>query len=327
MPEHDLLFKKLLRTFLRDFLRILSPQVAERLDFSRTIYLDKELFTDWPQARRRELDLLARVPLLDSPDRFVLIHVEIEARATPGIGMRLRAYRNQIQQRHEDAVISAVVFLSRGKPGAHVETLEEDLPYLGFGAFRYVALGLDGCDAEEYLARSEPLAWGLAALMRRGSGSRAEHKLACLRRIAGAELSGEERLVLVNCVETYLELTPEEAAEFALLSPVENQEVQAMVMSWADRMKEEGRLEGLEIGRRETLQEARTWADRMREEGQRTGLKEGIRQILLHQLERRFGSLPPIVLRRIRKIDSVDHLHLLAEQVLTARSIDEIELG
>ena len=312
MPDHDLLFKQLLRIFLRDFLRLIALPVAERLDVSRTIYLDKELFPDWPRGRRRELDLLAQVPLLDPPDRFVLIHVEIEARAAPRIGTRLRAYRNQIQQRYEHAVVSAVVFLRRGKPGVRVEVLEKDIPDLGIWAFRYIAFGLEGCDAEEYLARPEPLAWGLAALMRPGSKSRAEHKLACLRRIAEAELSGEERLLLVNCVETYLELTPEEAAELAALFPEESQEAQAMVMTWADRMKEEGRLEGQKKGR---------------EEGQKTGLKEGTRQTLLHLLDRRFGPLPPVVLRRIRKIDSVDRLHRLAEQVLTARSVDELDLG
>ena len=320
MPDHDLLFKQLLRIFLRDFLRLLALPVAERLDVPRTIYLDKELFTDWPRGRRRELDLLARVPLLDPPDRFVLIHVEIEARAAPRIGTRLRAYRNQIQQRYEHAVVSAVVFLRRGKPGVQLEVLERDIPDLGLWAFHYISFGVEGCDAEEYLARPEPLAWGLAALMRPGSKSRAEHKLACLRRIAGAELSGEERLVLVDCVETYLELTPGEEAELAALSPQESQEAQAMVMTWADRMKEEGRLEGRLEGRQEGRLEGR-------KEGQRTGLKEGIRQTLLHQLDRRFGPLPPIVLRRIRKIDSVDRLHRLAEQVLTARSVDELDLG
>jgi len=65
--------------------------------------------------------------------------------------------------------------------------------------------------------QAEPLAWALAALMRPEQLSRAALKLACLRRIAAAELDEIQRFLLVNCVQFYLELTREEAVEYEVL--------------------------------------------------------------------------------------------------------------
>ena len=45
---HDQLFKDFLRTFFRDFLELFYPDTAERLNFRRLQFLDKEFFTDFP---------------------------------------------------------------------------------------------------------------------------------------------------------------------------------------------------------------------------------------------------------------------------------------
>jgi predicted transposase YdaD len=175
--------------------------------------------------------------------------------------------------------------------------------------FRYVSFGLSGCRAAEYLAKEEPLAWGLAALMDYRPLSRAQHKLACLRRIAAGDLSSRERFLLVNCVETYLQLSPAEAEELAALQPREgDQEAKAMSMTWADRMVEKGRKEGFQLGRHE-------------------GRREALRDVLLLQLGRRFGTLPEGVREQVEAIDSVKRLTRLTEQVLVARSLDDMELS
>ena len=113
-----------------------------------------------------------------------LAAVEIEARAKPGMEVRLWRYKNQIQARYDTPVLSIVVYLKRGRPGVHLETREGCLGP-GFPELRYVSFGLEHCHAGEYLDRPEPLAWAFAALMDPGSWSRAELKVACLRRIAG----------------------------------------------------------------------------------------------------------------------------------------------
>jgi predicted transposase YdaD len=295
--QHDKIFKQLLRVFLEDFLRLVAPQALERLDLSSPELLDKELFAGGPHGRRRELDLLARVST--RAGRSLLIHVEIEARASQGMAERLWRYRSQIQARYDTRVLTIAFYLKRGRPGVHLETWESSLGP-DFPEPRYVSFGLAGCRAAEYLDRSEPLAWALAALMDPGPWSRAELKMACLRRIAG--LKGRvDPFLLVDCVENYLQLEPREVAEFKVLhSRRENQEVRAMAMTWSETQKAMGREEGR---------------------------KEGLQEVLLHLLGKRFGPLPEKVRRQVETISSLDRLTELAERVLSAHSLEEMGLA
>jgi hypothetical protein len=280
------------------------PDLAGRLDLAHPQFLDKEFFT--VSGRRRELDLLARVSFQDEGDDLLLVHVEVEARATSGMGRRLRLYRNQILAVHDGEILSIVLYLRRGRAGVQMSSLKKALsPSLG--GFGYISFGLAACEAAEYLARPEPLAWALAALMRPGDLTRPEIKLACLRRIAAAALEDDRRLLLVNCVEAYLELNSEEAAEYARLSKVQkNREVRTMATTWSERIEAKGREEGLYAGRQEGLQ--------------------AMRRVLLSLLEQRFGPLPETTRQRIEAISSLDRLTRLSERALTARSLAALRL-
>ncbi len=177
MPRHDSIFKALLRSFFADLLWIVVPDLAGRLDLRRPVFLDKEFFT--VAGRRRELDLLVRVSFLDESRESLLIHVEVEARATAGMGRRLWRYRNQIQAVHDSQVLAIVLYLHRGGAGVQMSALFEEVLVPVLESFRYIAFGLAGCEAALYLSRPEPLAWALAALMRPGALTRPELKLAC----------------------------------------------------------------------------------------------------------------------------------------------------
>jgi hypothetical protein len=292
MPPHDPLFKSLFRTFFDGLLRLLAPELAARLDLAAVSFLDKELISTAPRDHR-VVDLLAKVPLR-SRDRFLLIHVEIENRSRRGMGKRLRDYQRSIQARHEDPVLSIVVYLTGGKAGIREEVLDGDLAAPGLTSFRYLSFGLARCSAAEYLESPEPLAWALAALMDRGDLSRAELKRRCLTRIAEARLKYEDRWELANCVETYLELTPEEAEEFSLRATPKLRRAQTMLfkLSWADKMQ-----------------------------------GQAVQSTVLSILETRFGAVPEEVRTRIQKIYSLDRLNRLACKAATARTLKSLRLG
>jgi hypothetical protein len=299
--QHDKIFKQLLHTYLDDFLRLAVPETLDRLDLSSPEFLDKELFAGGPRGRRRELDLLVRVHTVNG--RPLLIHVEVEARASRGMGERLWRYHNQIQARYEIRVLTIVINVKRGRPGVCLKSWENDLGP-SFPELRYVSFGLARCRAAEYLARPEPLAWALAALMSPGSLSRAELKMACLRRITGLK-EGADPFLLLNCVENYLQLTDEEAVELEALRPrKENREVQAMALMWSEKLEAKG--------------EAR---------GEARGKAQGVREILLLQLAERFGPLPEGARRQVEEISSLQRLTQLAKRVLTAHSLEEMGLA
>jgi hypothetical protein len=77
---------------------------------------------------------------------------------------------------------------------------------------------------------------------------------------------------------------------------------------WLNGAKREGRVEG-------------------RTEGRQEGQIDGMRQLLLQQLQQRFGALPPGVRRRVRAITSTKELKALAKRVLVAGSLAEMGLG
>lgn len=298
MAPHDPLFKSLLRTFLAGFLRLVAPEMAGRLDLSAPVFLDKELVSITPPRIDRVVDLLARAPLKDGRGRSLLIHIEVENRARSGMGKRLRDYHRAIQVRHEDPILSIVVYLKGGRGGVCEEILDGDLAAPGLTSFRYLSFGLARCPAAEYLASPQPLAWALAALMHRGNWSRAELKMRCLTKLAAASLNGAELRELANCVETYLKLTPEETEGFSLLGIPETRRNDAMLyrLSWADEMVLKGRTQGAQ-------------------------------ELLLSILEERFGPVPENVRSRVESIHSFDRLNRLARKAMTAKTLKGLRLG
>jgi hypothetical protein len=305
MQPHDRLFKSLLRAFLPDLLCLLAPGVAAQLRLDRVTFLDKELLAE---GGRREADLVARIPL--RAGGALLVHVEIEARARQGMPNRLRAYALRIQSLYEGQLLTILLNLRGGPPGIHRIRFDGELPDPELSSFQYLAFGLAGCAAKDYLERTEPLAWALAAVMRSGSMSRAEHKLACLSRIAAARLDESREIILVNFVEEYLPLTEAQAEEYKILNARNlNREEKAMWMPWSERMKEEGRREGIRLGQRE---------------GRAEGKRDGMRQLLVHLLTQRFGPLTEDVRSQIEAIDSTRRLTSLAGKVLKARSLGDL---
>jgi len=72
------------------------------------------------------------------------------------------------------------------------------------------------------------------------------------------------------------------------------------------------------------------WRKQYLKEGRRDGLKEGrqegMRELLLRQIERRFGPLAEEKRRRVEAITSPARLKRLADKILTASSLDEMGL-
>lgn len=273
--------------------------MAGQLDLRSAVFLDKELFTE--SGRRREPDLLARIPLLPGGSGSLIVHVEIESRARSRIVGRLRQYRRRIEAAYDADVVSILVTLRGGEPGLQVLPLPGVTAGPGLGS-QYVAFGLSGCDAGTYLKKSEPLAWALAALMKPGKLGRSELKAACLRRIREARLTVQGRALLVECVATYLELTPEEVSEYAISGTGGgNRTMRVADMSFEQLYRAEAR-----------------------KRARREGREEVARKMLLRLLARKFGRVPASVQRGIEEIESVERLIRLAERVLTARSLEDL---
>jgi len=298
---HDQLFKTLLRCFFGDFVRIVLPEpMSQRLRLEAPRFLDREHFTDLPEGEERRLDLVVQVETSGGEAELLVVHVEVEARARKAMGRRMWRYAMQLRLRYGKPVLPIVLYLRGGPADVAAVTVEERFEDQHLASFTYFAFGLSRSEAPEYLDRPEPLAWALAALMQRRELSPARLKLACLRRIARGRLDDAGRFLLVNCVETYVQLNDEAREEYEqLLADEPNREVTIMEMTWADTLE----AKGVEKGR-----------------------LEGMRSLLLTQIERRFGPLPAKTRNRLGAIQSPEELSTLGDRVLDARTLDDLGL-
>ncbi|MEW6168599.1 MAG: DUF4351 domain-containing protein, partial [Pseudomonadota bacterium] len=87
-------------------------------------------------------------------------------------------------------------------------------------------------------------------------------------------------------------------------------------------------LRGLENMLAERVKEwTREWEQQGLEKGMQQGLQQGLQQgeaaVLLRQLTRKFGELPPQVRRRIESADA-ETLLLWSERVLDATTLDDV---
>lgn len=302
---HDQLFKQLFEVFFGDLMQLLLPQICDRLDVEGAEFLRGEHFTDVPDGDRREVDLLAKVPARSDPEHgsskpnseaspeLILVHLEVEAQARPGMDRRLRRYVQQIQLRHDLPVIPCVVYLRGGQPDVTSHVLREVVFGLELSRFRYFAFGLSPSKARKYLQREEPLAWALAGLMHRGALRPAQHKLACLKRIARSDTDPARRFLLVNCVETYIDL-----------ADADEKELETMIA---------------ETQNRDALAERLTWAEKM----ELKGMKQG----LLRQLQQKFGPIPATIQSRLEEIEDPRRMHSLFDRILSAESLEEMGLS
>ncbi|HSF14475.1 MAG TPA: hypothetical protein VLK65_02855, partial [Vicinamibacteria bacterium] len=139
-----------------------------------------------------------------------------------------------------------------------------------------------------------------------------ELRASMFRRIVESGLNEARTFQLVNVVETYFKLSGEQAESFRqLLSRKGYREVEEMELTWADEMMEKGRRRGLAEGI---------------EKGREEGLREGKRKTLVQKLRAKFGALPLKTVSRIEGLESVDELDRYLERVLTAGSLEEMEI-
>ncbi len=95
----------------------------------------------------------------------------------------------------------------------------------------------------------------------------------------------------MDCVETYLDLTPEEAEEYKRHSL-------------------------RELERPMNPMKDLTWSERM--------MADGMRQMLLHMMDQRFGPLPEQIRTKVEGIWSATRLTRLADKLLVAGSLEEL---
>jgi len=336
--SHDQLFKDLLRAFFRDFLVLFLPRIAEGIDPDSITFLDPQTFTDVPEGQLRLADLVARVRARGGIPELVQIHTEVQSQPDADLGYRVWEYNALLRLRNRQPIVS-VVLLPFTRTGAvrrvrYTETLFGE-EYIGL---EYWQIGLRDLAAEEYVVADSLLGTALAALMRPGPEGRADLKIAIIRRLRDSDVDEARTLLLVNLVETYLTL--DEAEEAVLRARLQEEgvdDVEATELTWADRLLQRGREQGIAQERemlRTRLREQGvddddveatelTWADRLLQRGREQGALNVKREVVVRQASARFGAVPADLDERLAGADDATLDQLLA-RVVQAASLDEL---
>ena len=315
---HDQVFKGILRRFLKDFLELFFPEFSARLDFESLHFQDRELFKGFPDGKRREPDVVALVRTREGRPEIVVVHIEVQASTETSFARRMFEYYALLWLRFDAPIFPIVLRVKEGgREGIETATYGHELFGREVIRFQYASVALARIAGEEYVDRG-PLAAALAALMRWGGDSdELVLRLGLLGRVLASGLDEASLFLLFNLIETYLPV-PEGARERyqRMVSRKEYRKVQEVELTWADKLRQQGRDEGLKEGREEG-----------REEGLQEGLVQGKRQTLKRLLAAKFGDLPKRVESQIDALASADELDGYLERVLTASSFQELGLA
>jgi hypothetical protein len=245
---------------------------------------------------------VARLKSRDGEERIVLVQVEVEGEFRTEMDERAFLYYLYLRMKYRVPVLLIAVFLRGGRKPLAMREFVDKAEGVEVCRFRYVAFCLGQGRAKEFVDRPQPLAPGLAALMR-SSWDPVEKRLRCLKAIGHKDVDEARRFLLAKIVELYVELDEAQAARFAAEVAKEgNEEVREMVITWEDALaasKAEGKAEGLVEARRDDI---------------------------LRILRQRFHSAPALVCQKLETIQSLERLQRILDQALAVSSVDDLVL-
>jgi len=311
MPEPDRYWayfdeawKKVIERFFPQFLRFFVPELYADVDFSEQFtFLDKEM----EQLAQRSLkgskfvDKLVQVYLKDGSERWILVHIEVQAEEDEEFSLRMFRYFYRIFDRYGKPVVSVAILAS---PESEAATGRFELKEYGSGIeFQYLTRKLMNYEREALEKDDNPIAMVVLAAqererLRRG-GERFNAKWYLIRKLYERGYSREEIIGLFEFIDWVIQLNDAEENQF-----------------WENvkTLEEENKMPYVTIGERIGIQKGL----------QQGALAEG-REMILEALEERFGGVPTPVSDAIHQIEATDRLRALLRQAIRSASQEEFQ--
>jgi hypothetical protein len=192
--------------------------------------------------------------------------------------------------------------------------------------FSYRVVQLNRFDWKDYLKTDNPLAAAMMMKMGIAARDRVRVKVECVRKILGLKLDPNKSYLLLNFVETYSKLTPEQEKEFETklqhLNLSLKEEFMEVINPWVEKGIKQGRIDGELLG----LQKGESIGLQKGELiGLQKGKLEGEQKVILKLLQKRFGSVPAEVEDSIKKLN-LEGLESFAEAIFDFANIDDVKV-
>jgi predicted transposase/invertase (TIGR01784 family) len=315
-PRHDQGYKRLfshpqtVEELIRGFLR---PDWVERLDVSTLERVGSGFISD--DLRERQSDVVWRVKWRSEREGWFYLYLLLEFQSTsyPFMAVRMLTYVSLL--------LEEILRKEKLKPGSRIPVI---LPVVLYNGKRPWRAPLDLAelflDVPASLRRHLPRLRYLVLDENRLKLDRPE-----LSRNTVASLF---RIETTEEPQRFLQLTRELAARLPSGEPELRRTITIWLLSVLRRSFPGATIpETVDLEDTSMLEEnMRAWSQKQRREGRKEGKQEGVREVLLRQIERRFGPLPAEKRLGIESITSQTRLNRLADKILTARSLDEMGL-
>ena len=293
--NHDQLFKELLTTFFVEFLELFFPEVLEYLDTSSIQFVDKELFTDVSQGKKKILDVVA-LTKFQGQDYSFLIHIEAQASNKTDFNRRMFRYFCSLFLKYNRPIYPIVVFSYDSPLRPDKSNFTIDFPHGQILNFNYQVVQLNRLDWRDFLQQNNPVAAALMSRMKIHKRDRPRVKAECLRLMVSLPLNPAKLQLLGGFIDTYLNLNSQEETAFN---------------SFLDTMK---------LPQKEQIMQITTSWER---KGEQKGRQQGQSETIIRLLNRKFGSIPSQIVSSIESLDS-SSLEVLTEDLLDFQSLDDL---
>ncbi len=329
--DHDSPWKDALEIFFRQAIELLTPALHTEIDWTRAPdFLDKELQAIAIPGKkgRRFVDKLVRVRLLAGTAAWLLIHVEVERclrgrKALRLFSWRMYEYRHRIQvrlmrQRGLDlppAVYSLGILLDNRGVDGHLTHTDE---HRGQGVrFTFPVVELEGWrdrwDELESLAPGNPFAVVIMAQLQanryRDKRTRLGPKFELVRALRHYGYDPAVAGQVYRLIEWMIALPKDLEPEYLRAVEALSEEHKMSYVTLLEReYTKRGRLAGIAEGRTE---------------GRVEGRVEGQADLLLRQIQRRFGAVDAKTTQRIQTARSKD-LETWSLNFVDATTLDEV---
>lgn len=289
--NHDQLFKELLTTFFVEFIDLFFPEVLRYLDTSSITFVDKELFTDVTQGRKKILDVVALTKFREQDYSF-LIHIEAQASQQTDFNRRMFRYFCSLFLKDDRPIYPIVVFSYDSPKYPDKNNFIIELPDQKVLDFNYQVVQLNRLNWRDFLNQDNPIASALMAKMKIKKRARPLVKAECLRLLVSFELDPAKLQILSGFIDTYLDLNSTEEEFF------------------------QSQLNTMELEPKEKIMQITTsW--------ERKGRLEGQTFTILRLLNRKLGELPTEIVTTIKSLES-SQLETLTEELLDFNTIDDL---
>ncbi|MFD1416326.1 Rpn family recombination-promoting nuclease/putative transposase [Oceanobacillus jeddahense] len=253
--KHDRLMKKLIKEFFEEFIEGFFPDLYSYIDFSNVTFLEQEVYLDYLEGPKKEIDILATVKL-HHEDKILHIHTEAQSTHEADFPERMFLYFSYLYAKHRKP-IQPIAVLSYNREQEEPTQFKMNTPAQEILQFNYLKLQLKKKNWREYIKSDNPAAAALLSQMGYEEHERVQVKLEFLRMITRMKINPAQVEFLYGYFETYLKLNKEEEAQ--MMEKMENlpEEEKEVVLqlpnSYFERGKQEGIEEGIEKGKQEVV--------------------------------------------------------------------------